>query len=126
MRRRGVLQQQRDPNASVRTAFVAFFGNEEGNDDPTEYQAGIPQVLRLMNGPFTSGATFRVLTTTRMAQGPAAALDQIYLRILSRKPTPAEQQRLLAHLDRNRDDYRQAMADIVWALLNSSEFALNR
>ena len=31
-----------------REQFVAFFGIEDGAD-PTEYQAGIPQVLRLMN-----------------------------------------------------------------------------
>jgi len=124
-RRRNVPAQMRGPNANVRNVFVSFFGNDEGNTDPTEYQAGIPQVLRLMNGPFTNGAAFRVLASLRYGGGPADVFDQMYLRVLSRLPSAAERDRLLAIYRENSTEPRQLHADVLWALLNSSEFALN-
>src|SRR5262249_22671583 len=51
-------QQQNKKRGPVgaRGQFLAFFRTDEGAD-PTEYQAGIPQALRLMNSPqFSNGA----------------------------------------------------------------------
>ncbi|MFM7148955.1 MAG: DUF1549 and DUF1553 domain-containing protein [Gemmataceae bacterium] len=75
-----------------REAFVAFFAGEEGAD-LTEYQLGIPQVLRMMNSPqFNNnaalGSMLRPKDTTR------ESVEKIYLTILSRRPTPGERERI--------------------------------
>ena len=104
-----------------REQFVNFFRVDEGAD-PTEYQAGIPQALRLMNSPQTSSANL-VNSLVRSNKNPEEAIAQLYLATLSRRPRPQELERLLAHVKKvgARDGY----SDIAWALLNSSEFTLN-
>jgi hypothetical protein len=105
-----------------REAFLAFFRIEDGAN-PLEYQAGIPQALRLMNSPQTAGNAVltRILKT---GQTPDAIIEQLYLTALSRRPTAQETTRLTEYV-RGQSDSRAGYADIHWALLNSSEFALN-
>ncbi len=54
-------------------------------------------------------------------------VEQLYLIALSRKPRPEELERLVPYVESGgpTGDSRKALADIFWALLNSSEFALN-
>jgi hypothetical protein len=105
-----------------RAQFVAFFqGAEEASI--TEYQAGIPQALRLMNSnEFRQGSAL-VNQVAKPNVTAASALTQIYLTTLSRRPTPEEMQRLTAYVQKK--DTKAAYGDIVWAILNSSEFTLN-
>lgn len=56
---------------------------------------------------------------------PAQAVDQVYWRVLSRGPTADESKRMLKYLEQPGADRQQLYAEIVWALLNSSEFSLN-
>src|SRR5258707_1271935 len=105
-----------------RAGFVSFFGLEDVAD-PTEYQAGIPQALRLMNSnEFLKGGSL-ANQLVKTAQPPAQNIDRLYLSTLSRRPNPAEAQRLVAYLQKN--ETKTAYGDILWALLNSSEFALH-
>jgi hypothetical protein len=109
--------------ANARDVFVTFFQTEESN--PVEYQAGIPQALRLMNAPQLN--TGNVAWLTQLVRSNASKpeiIERLYLTTLTRHPTPAENQRLTAYLDRHTDT-RKACGDILWALLNSSEFTLN-
>ena len=41
-----------------------------------------------------------------------------------RKPTDAERGRMVGYVQKGKDR-RQALADVFWALLNSTEFAVN-
>lgn len=110
-------------NVSARTLFVASYGIEDGAD-PTELQAGIPQVLRLMNGPaFTTGPALERMITA--GKTPAGIIEHLYLATLSRRPTARERDRLIAYVNKNTEAPRQAYSDVLWALLNSSEFTLN-
>jgi hypothetical protein len=107
-----------------RNQFVNFFQVEEGADQ-TEYQGGIPQVLRLMNsGEFNTTRAAALARAEKAGHAPAAVVQQLYLATLSRRPTAAETQRLSAYVEKTRDHHK-AYSDILWALLNSSEFALN-
>ena len=101
--------------------FVSFFRVDEGAE-PTEYQAGIPQVLRLMNSPQLT-ATGLVNGLVRENKTPEEAIEHLYLATLSRRPTPQERDKLLAYVKKGSE--KDAYADIAWALLNSSEFTLN-
>src|SRR5262249_35415671 len=105
----------------------AFRG--EGEVDPTTYDRGIPQALRLMNsGQFLGPRTEALVVKQIVAPGaaPAQAAEQIYLRVLSRRPRAAGGKLLLKYLDQAGAERQQLYAEIVWALLNSSEFSLNR
>lgn len=112
---------KRGPN-SPRDQFLAFFRIEEGAD-PLEYQHGIPQALRLMNSPLLNAAA-GVGKAMLEGKNPPAIIEGLYLSALSRKPTDQEVQRMLRHV-REAPDARTGFGDVMWALLNSSEFALN-
>src|SRR5262249_6566766 len=93
--------------------------------DPLEYQAGIPQALRLMNSGLLNN-TGQVVSQamSRGGKAPAGVVEQLYLAILSRRPTAEELQRRVLYVQR-QTDARTAYGDLAWALLNCSEFALN-
>lgn len=109
--------------AGPREQFVAFFQADE-NAGPTEYTAGIPQVLRLMNSAQMNNSQAVVNAAARSQSTPAKVVEYLYLATLSRRPTAEEAARLDAYL-KKKGDARAAYGDILWALLNSSEFALN-
>ncbi len=106
-----------------RDQFVNFFRVEDAN--PLEYQNGIPQALRVMNSPFTNRAEAIAADITKGAKTPAEAIEKIYLSGLARRPSAAELQRLTTYVNRPGATPRAAYGDILWVLLNSSEFTLN-
>ncbi|HEX5268934.1 MAG TPA: DUF1553 domain-containing protein, partial [Gemmataceae bacterium] len=109
--------------AGPREQFIAFFATDD-NALATEYHAGIPQALRLMNAPQMNNAAAFAAAHTRGA-APPEAVEHLYVATLSRRPTAAETARLTAYVEKHKSEPRQAYGDVVWALLNSSEFALN-
>jgi hypothetical protein len=121
--RRAVAPRQRQQPANPRDAFVAFFQGEEGAL-PTEYQAGVPQALRLMNSGLYNNPNNQLLQEIQKSNlKPEQAIERIYLATLSRRPTAAESQKMLAHV--SKGDSRTAYSDVLWAILNTSEFAFN-
>ena len=108
---------------TARDGFINFFRVEDTN--PLEYQNGIPQALRIMNSPFTNKAEVMAAQITGNAKSPAEAIDRIYLAALARRPNAAEMTRLTAYVNRPGSTPRAAYGDILWVLLNSSEFTLN-
>ena len=66
-----------------------------------------------------------------MADAPfldtAGKVETLYLATLSRQPRPAERDRFVKYIDGGgpEKDKKKALADVFWALLNSSEFILN-
>ncbi len=106
-----------------REQFVTFFLAGAESSNPLDYEAGIPQALRLMNSPIASNpaAVRGVLGGVRK---PAEAIERIYLTALSRRPTAEEMKELIAYADRVGTP--AAYTDILWAVLNSSEFTLIR
>jgi hypothetical protein len=108
---------------TARDNFINFFRVEESN--PLEYQNGIPQALRMMNSAFTNKTEAIAATITKGTKTPTDAIERIYLTALSRRPTAAETERLTTYATRAGSTPRTAYGDILWALLNSSEFVLN-
>jgi hypothetical protein len=107
--------------------FLALFEAPAGN--VTESQASIQQALALMNGRFIAEATTPDKSPTLAAvigigRRPAARqVDELYLAVLSRKPRPDEAARLVKYVEAG--DREQAPRDVLWALLNSTEFVVN-
>jgi hypothetical protein len=111
-----------------RDQFAAFFLGTD-NAKPTDYEAGIPQALRLMNSPLMASAR---LTNVAARAGeisssttPEKAIEKLYLTTLARRPTGDETKKMTEFVAKHQDK-RSAYGDVLWVLLNSSEFALNR
>jgi hypothetical protein len=99
---------------------------------PTDYKAGIPQALLLMNGSLVTKATTLEDSMTLRAVveapflGDGEKLDTLFLAAYSRLPRPDERERLLLVVTASPDAEarKQAYANVFWALLNSPEFVL--
>jgi len=91
------------------------------------------QALALMNGRLVAEAarpdSGRTLTAIidypRMTT--AQRIEALYLTTLSRPPSKEELTETIRYVDEGgpRGDWREALGDVFWALLNSSEFMLN-
>jgi hypothetical protein len=112
-----------------RLLFNSLFGVDPSI--PSDEVVGtIPQALFLMNSPLVQNWT-RVRTGTVLgdilatAADDRAAVEQLYLRVLSRPPTDSELQVCRRYLSQvgNR---AEAFEDIHWALVNSAEFVTRR
>jgi len=104
--------------------FLRQFGQsdretiENANDE-----ANVPQILTLLNGPLYTNlsrpnAEFR--KNYEKAANAGELLDMIYLSTLSRPPSPDERALLLPSLQASPE---QGTQDLVWALLNTRQFA---
>jgi hypothetical protein len=138
--------------ASARAEFLARFSNPV--DKKTEHQTSILQALALMNGGFSSDAvdtdsfavefmfgraareefSMHLLLTRTIGSlydvpfmDTKARLDTLYLSTLSRPMRADESEKMVKYVETGgkRKDSRKALADVYWALLNSSEFSLN-
>ncbi|HJZ59402.1 MAG TPA: DUF1549 and DUF1553 domain-containing protein [Gemmataceae bacterium] len=105
-----------------RDAFVQFYLAGADTANPTEYEAGIPQALRLMNSRITGNPAV-IRTFAGPKDTPAQVIEKIYLAALSRRPTKAELDRLTQYVTKAASP-TEAYGDILWAVLNSSEFAM--
>jgi hypothetical protein len=100
---------------------------------PAEMEPSILQALYLMNGPLMADATnpeknraLRVLMASAETH-PQRCVDELYEMVLGRPPRPAERERLVKYLHEGGPTRqpKRAVADVLWVLLNSSEFLLN-
>ena len=116
-------------NGGARGVFISLFGVDPStpNDDVL---GTIPQALFLMNSPLINNA-IRANNKTVLGQILAAnpdnrdALNALYIRTLSREPTAKEVQVCGRYLDRV-GDRQEAFEDILWSLINSTEFITRR
>ncbi len=115
---------KKGPLANPRANFAAFFRTSE-EPDPTEYEGGIPQALRLMNSPQYNRKAELLDKAMQAGATTEQVVEKLYLGTVSRRPTSEERERLLAFVDKNGSDQRKALSDVLWVLLNSSEFTLN-
>jgi hypothetical protein len=117
-------------NATVRQGFEVAFGYDPS--DPREtVVSSIPQALAMMNGVRLNLAVRAIGQETMLGRqideikDDRALVGELYLRTLSREPTEAELNSALAYCKETKD--RPAVfEDLLWALLNSSEFSHRR
>jgi hypothetical protein len=116
---------------SARNEFLSRFA---GREKRTEAQTSILQALMLMNGQFVADAThvdrselLAAALDSPFLHDSGARIEVLYLATVSRKPRPDELARLVKYVDSGggKGDAQAALADILWSLLNSSEFMLN-
>ena len=127
--------QQQQPfqfnQTGPRSEFLELFTPD--NNSPTERQTSILQALAMMNGQFSSTVTSLEQSSTlaAVAEFPSMKtpdrIEALYLAALSRRPRSDERDRLTAYVDSGgpAKNSKLALADVFWALLNSSEFLFN-
>ena len=113
--------------------FEALFKQEFSFDPslkPDDIEGSITQVLLLMNSPVINqrlqarGATV-LAQTLRRYPDDGDALRSLYTRTLARKPTDRELEKCKEYIARAADR-AEAFEDILWVLLNSTEFQTKR
>jgi hypothetical protein len=96
-----------------------------------ELAGSIPQALWMMNSAElnrvihvrqSDGMLAQVLSGSR---DDNAAINELYLRCLAREPKPGEIETCLTYL-RSNPSRRDAFEDIVWSLVNSTEFLFRK
>ena len=115
---------------TTRRTFLERFRAPPGH--VTDYHAGIPRALAMMNGPLVSSATdLECSGLLRSLQAPflsdSQRIETLFLATLSRKPRDDERGALLEQFSvaDSDEDKQEILADVLWALLNSAEFTLN-
>lgn len=113
-----------DARQTPRSEFVQFFA-DDGDPDPTSYRRGIPHLLRQMNSA-QFGRSLHAFATRTVKPGSSAdeLSKELFLTILSRRPTNDEQ-RLFRDHGARCDSTMMAYRELAWALLLTSEFSLN-
>jgi hypothetical protein len=109
--------------------FVHRYG-DTGEDEFADGAGTIPQRLLLMNGTLVQNRTRTnpLYAASRIAiQAPddRAAVELVYLVILTRRPTPEERSYFTAKLARSKQGKSQAVTDLSWTLINATEFSWN-
>jgi hypothetical protein len=121
----GSIPKGGPPMAQRRAEFMSIYTSP---DKAIETQTSILQALFLMNGAFATERSKRVLQTIAVQNTTTERrVEALYMMVLSRLPRDQEMQRMVRYINSGAGsgDPQQAVVDVCWALLNSSEFMLN-
>jgi hypothetical protein len=119
------------PDSNVDSYFLTTFGRPRRTSTcecDRMNRLDLSQVLHLANGEAIHGkvtaAGGRVATLLESHRDDAAVIEELYLATLSRMPTSAERQtagKFIASVPSRKE----AVEDLLWTLLNCSEFVMN-
>jgi hypothetical protein len=114
--------------------FLKRYG-DLGENEMDDQGGTVPQRLLMMNGNLVRNKTRSnplsalLLATTQialLASSDRQAVDVAYLAVLSRHPSPDEQDHFSARLADTRGRERaRRLDDLCWTLMNSTEFSWN-
>jgi hypothetical protein len=105
--------------------FVAQFGGAAGQPQDGG-EATVHQALFLSNGQPIQGwlqpTAGSLVERLSKLNDPAAVAEELYLSLLTRRPTSDEKDEVARHLDHRRGERVPALQDLAWSLLASTEF----
>ncbi len=116
-------------DGSITSSFLEMFGRparDTGVESERDHTSTDAQRLHMLN----SGQIQRKIQRSdplrrifAMAnKKPAEGIRQLYLTILSRRPTEAEVAEVMAYAQTEGMNPRDAIVDVAWALVNTKEF----
>jgi hypothetical protein len=130
------------PDVQVQSQFLSAFGRPKRiicDAGERSSEPNIAQALHVINGDTLnkklSDANGYAALAVKLGLSDARILDHLFLSAFSRYPTPTEKQPLLDALRKaraaagspevRREVHRQALEDMMWAMLTSKEFLFN-
>jgi hypothetical protein len=119
--RGGLYGASRGPRGQFNTAF-----GYDPSQRRDEIAGSIPQALAMMNSPMISGAlrgTGRTMLARLLAEikDDKALVQELYLKALAREPSQSELTTCLLFV-KQVGNRTEAFEDILWGLVNSTEF----
>ena len=114
---------------SPRGRFIELFRTDA--ESALDHRSTILQALAMMNGDFIGDATDvkESRTLRAVTEFPLMStderLDTLFIAALSRRPSDEERKLFSEYIATAEDNRDAALADVFWALLNSSEFLFN-
>jgi hypothetical protein len=116
------------PDGSITSSFLDLFGRparDTGFESERNNRITAAQRLHMLNSSHVqrkieNGPALRKLL--QGAGGPQELINSIYLTVLSRKPSQEELREIAAYSKGPTGRRREAVVDLVWALINSTEF----
>ncbi len=118
-------------DGATSTYFLTTFGRatrETACSCEVKMEPTLSQALHLLNGEATNAKIQQGnLVNLWLKEGltPPQIVEKIYVRCLSRKPSPEEVAALTPLFPADGQNAKQPLDDIFWALLNSREFVFN-
>lgn len=116
------------PDGSISSSFLELFGRaarDTGLESERSSRPTAAQELHLLNSSHIQRKIEQsrmVQTLTQTKNNPREIVNGLYLAVLSRFPTEAERELVTAQFQNKNVKNREAAVDLVWALLNSTEF----
>ena len=115
------------PDGSISSAVLELYGRparDTGTESERNNKISDEQVLHMLNSTYvqrkiTQGPKIAALMRSRSQQG---VVQQLYLAVLSRYPTEDEKKLIAAHSQSGSARGQSVATDLLWALVNSSEF----
>lgn len=116
------------PDGSISSPFLELFGRaarDTGLESERSSRPTAAQELHLLNSSHVQRKIEQsrmVQTLTQTKSNQSEIVSGLYLAVLSRFPTEAERELVTAQFQNKNVKNREAAVDLVWALLNSTEF----
>lgn len=116
-----VAQKVHELLAGVPATFVGLYGNGAGQTQD-QFFATVEQALFVANGGTIRGWLPGLANRLHGLPDVSAATEELFLSVLSRRPTEAEISHVQQYLAGRDQDRVSAWQELVWALLASAEF----
>jgi hypothetical protein len=121
------------PDESFGSYFLDVFGRPQrisACECERVSEANLAQALHLLNSDEVQGKLSRGGgRADKLAQDKrpdAEKIEELFLWAFGRKPTPADLNAALAHVNKHTADKKVAYENILWALINTKEFVFNQ
>jgi hypothetical protein len=120
------------PDVNTDSYFTRVFGRplrEQTCECERTEEPNVTQALHIANGDTlnaklrdASGLVAKLLAARKPVEG---WLEDAYLSALGRRPTSAERDAVVQAFAEGKDEPRQVVEDVLWALMSSKEFVFN-
>lgn len=115
-------------NDKLKAAFVKAFANSPAEPE-VEFAPSLKSALFVLNDAqvlaLLEPKDGHLVSRLIALDDPAAIANEMYLSILTRRPTEEERQAVASFLADRKERRPAALTNMVWALLASTEFCLN-